>query len=214
MRSGSLSMSTRRAFFVMVMMALLCGASGMRAQQAAAPPAAQAADQLKFSTVDRADIWQVKPDKAAGFESAWAAIKTKLSASDKPDFKELGDSIKIFKVNTAPERLPDRRRHLRVPAHPPSKTLSYDPGKILYAPGHVGARGGRCVVQEDRGRLGDLQRAAPRRRSGRRDGTCMRHAGRLARAGRPVFFDAFMEAGRRGDGERGRCSRRDWHARA
>lgn len=134
MRSGSLSMSTRRAFFVMVIMALLCGASGMRAQQAAAAPAAQAADQLKFSTVAALIVWQVKPDMEAGFESAWGAIKTKLSASDKPDFKELGDSIKIFKVNMtgAPAGSPTA---YVFQLNPPSKTLSYDPSKILYAPG-------------------------------------------------------------------------------
>jgi hypothetical protein len=136
MRSGSLSVSTRRAFFVMVMVALLCGASGMRAQQAAAAaPAAQAAqdDPFKFSTENELILFQVKPEKTADFESAWGAIKDKLSKSDKADWKELGDSLKIYKVAAAAAAGNPVIYVFQL--NPPSKTLSYDPGKILYAPG-------------------------------------------------------------------------------
>src|SRR5690348_16954580 len=105
MFSGSLSMSTRRGLLVVMVAAMLCGASGLRslhAQAAAAPAQAPAADDsLKFSTDAAVIIWQVKPGSAADFESAWTTIKTKLSASDKPEWKELGDGLKIFKVSAA-----------------------------------------------------------------------------------------------------------------
>jgi hypothetical protein len=123
----------------MVMVALLCGASGMRAQQAApAAPAAQE-DPFKFSSDNELILFQVKPEKATDFETAWAAIKDKLSKSDKPDWKELGDSIKVYKVAaaaTAPAAGAAANPIIYVfQLMPPSKTLSYDPGKILYAPG-------------------------------------------------------------------------------
>ena len=81
MRSGSLSMSTRRAFFLVAVLALLCGASGMRAHQAAAPAAPPAQeDPFKFSGVENELIlFQVKPEKATDFEAAWSAIKDKLT---------------------------------------------------------------------------------------------------------------------------------------
>lgn len=136
MREGSLSTSTRRAFFAMVIVALLCGSSGMRAQQAA--PAAQE-DPFKFSTDNELILFQVKPEKAADFEAAWAAIKDKLTKSDKADWKELGESLKIFKVaaaaTAAPAGQPPSPIIYVFQLSPPSKTLSYDPGKILYAPG-------------------------------------------------------------------------------
>ena len=123
---GSLSMSTRRAFVLVMMMTLLCGA-GMRAQQAAAP----AADGFMFGGKSMLVMWQVKPEAAADFSSTWAAIKTKLAASDKPDIKELGDSLNIFKVaaQDAPAGSPAIFVFQLMPS---SKTLSYDPGKILF----------------------------------------------------------------------------------
>jgi hypothetical protein len=137
MRSGSLLVSTRRPFFVMVMMALLCGASGMRAQQApppaAAPAAAAAPDQFKFSNDAVLVLFQVKPEAAAEFATTWTAIKAKLQGSDKPDLKELGDSLKIFKVSA---ETPAGNPIIFVfQLNPPSKTMSYDPGKILYESG-------------------------------------------------------------------------------
>jgi len=131
---GSRSMSTRRAFFLVVAVALLCGASAMRAQQAAPPaaPAAPAADPFKFSADHVLMMLQAKPEKAADFESAWSAIKDKLSKSDKPDYKALGDSLNYFKVTGMPAGSPN----LYVfDLNPPSKTLSYDPGKILFDAG-------------------------------------------------------------------------------
>ena len=129
---GSRSMSTRRAFFVLLFAALLCGASGMRAQQAAAPPAPP--DALMFTGESAMIIFQVKPDKAADFESAWAAIRDKLSKTDKADYKELGDSLKIFKVSMAAP--PAGANVVYVfQINSPSKKLSYDPVKLLYNSG-------------------------------------------------------------------------------
>jgi hypothetical protein len=116
--------------------ALLCGAAGLRAQPqgaAQAPPAGgQPADQFLFSGDAGLIIFQVKPDKAADFESAWMEIKTKLSASDKPDLKAQGESIKIYKIAAPPNPADPVGFLLQV--DPPSKA-SYDPGKIMFAPG-------------------------------------------------------------------------------
>jgi hypothetical protein len=64
----------------------------------------------------------VKPEGTADFESMFAAIKTKLAASDKPDLKALGDSLRIYKVEGAPT--PDGQLYFFV-ADPASKTTSY-----------------------------------------------------------------------------------------
>lgn len=148
MGSGSLSTSTRRALFGLTVAALLCGASGERSVLAAgqagggqAPPAGQAPaqapaapaqqeDSLKFKTDNGLILFQVKPDKTADFESAWTEIKTKLMASDKPDAKELGQSMNIYKSTVAGASV-----IYVFELNPASKTLSYDPTQILYAPG-------------------------------------------------------------------------------
>jgi hypothetical protein len=114
--------------------ALLCGASGLqnlRAQDPAAPPAAP--DSLKLSGDSAILIWTVKSAGAADFESAWGAIKTALSASEKPDLKELGTSINMFKV-TNPGAAGSPAVYI-FNLNPPSKVLSYDPVKILFSPG-------------------------------------------------------------------------------
>ena len=169
MRSGSLSMSTRRALFGLTVAALLCGASGGRGVQAAGqpdgnqapagqPPAGQppggqapagqqqaapaaSEDQLKFKTDNGVIIFQVKPDKTADFESAWTEIKTKLMASDKPDWKDLGESMNIYKSTATGDAV-----IYVFELNPASKTLSYDPSKILYAPGSGWERAAADVI--------------------------------------------------------------------
>jgi len=147
MGSGSLSTSTRRAVFGVMVMALFCGAAGLRAQGQSAPPAGQPPagqapaaaapatpqeDALKFNSEAAVVIWQIKPEKAADFESAWAAIRTKLAASDKPDFKELNSSLKLFKA-VVPAAANQPVVYI-MEMNPASKTQSYDPARILYAP--------------------------------------------------------------------------------
>ena len=108
---------------------------GVAAQEQAPPAAGQQAaqaDALKFSTEAAVVIWQVKAANAADFESSWTAIKTKLGASDKPDLKELGDSLKIFKASVPTAA--DQPVVYVMEISPASKTLSYDPARILYTP--------------------------------------------------------------------------------
>ena len=118
---------------------LAFGAAVAEARQAAAaaPPAAQA-DQFMFTSDAGQVIFQVKPASSADFESAWGDIKTKLSASDKPDWKALGDSISLWKVATPGAA--DAPVIFVLQINPASKTLSYDPGKILFATGGLWER--------------------------------------------------------------------------
>jgi hypothetical protein len=78
---------------------------------------------------------QVVGDKTAEFEAAWAAIKEKLSKSQKPELKAFADSLgKMYKVSLPPD-----------PANPiaiyvflveqPSSAQSYHPVKVLYESG-------------------------------------------------------------------------------
>jgi hypothetical protein len=132
MRAGS--MSIRRAVVGAMTAAVLCGASGIRAQgQAPAAGAPAAADQFMFTSEAGLVIFQVKPAAAADFESAWSEIKTKLTASDKPDWKAMGDSMSIWKVAGAGAAA-DAPAIYVLQINPAVKTLSYDPGKILFAP--------------------------------------------------------------------------------
>jgi hypothetical protein len=146
MVSGFLSASTRRGLMIVMVAALLCGASVSQAQAqapapaappaqapAAAPPAAP--DTLKITGDSAVLIWQVKPAGAADFESAWGAIKTALMASDKPDMKELGTSFTMYKV--AVPGAPAGPAVYVFTVSSPSKTLSYDPVKILYNAGSL-----------------------------------------------------------------------------
>ena len=136
MFAGFLSASSRRAFLVVSAAALICAASTVRATPQQAAAAGGADDPFKINGDFGMLVFQVKPDKASDFESAWSTIKDKLSKSDKPDLKELGESIKVFKVNVAgapaaPGAAPQPAVYIFYFA-PPSKSLSYEPTKILY----------------------------------------------------------------------------------
>jgi hypothetical protein len=133
MFAGSLSAFSRRAFLVVGMAVLMCGAPSLLAQAQAQTPAPEAPDPLKFTGDFVLLVYQVKSDKAADFESGWAAVKDKLSKSDKPDLKELGESLKIFKLNTPAAAGADVVYVFHL--NPPSKTQSYDPTKIIYFSG-------------------------------------------------------------------------------
>jgi hypothetical protein len=79
---------------------------------------------------------QVKADKAADFESAWAAIRAGLAKSDKPDLKQLGDSLKMFKIDAPPVDMAGNKAVTYIfQLNPPIKTQSYDPTKILFFSG-------------------------------------------------------------------------------
>jgi hypothetical protein len=126
MFSGSLSASTRRAFLLLGVATLLCAASSLRAQPALGQ---DAADPFKINGDFGLLVFSIKADKAADFESAWTTIKDKLTKSDKADYKELGESVKIFKVTTAPAAGAPIVYIFHL--NPPSK-MSYEPVKILY----------------------------------------------------------------------------------
>jgi len=149
MRSGSTS--TRRASSILLTAALLFGAAGLRAQQqggapagggqapagggqAAAAPAA--ADQFVFNSDGGLIIFQVKPDKTADFETFWTEVKTKLSGSDKPDAKQMGESLTIWKHAGTANSPTDPAVYI-VQMNPAVKGSTYDPSKFMFAPGSI-----------------------------------------------------------------------------
>ena len=96
----------RRRSFGLGLAALLCAASGIKAQPlqgAAAPQAGAAApapaDPFKFSNDFTLLVNSIKAAKAADFESAWTAIKDKLSKSDKPGLKEMAEIVGVDHVS-------------------------------------------------------------------------------------------------------------------
>lgn len=97
-------------------------------QQAAAPP--QEVDALKFATTSPVIlINQVKAEKAADFESAWAEMRAAFGKSDKPEVKAFGETLnKLFKVQMPPGPAVIYIFQL----DPPSTAFSYNPVKILY----------------------------------------------------------------------------------
>jgi hypothetical protein len=129
---------SRRVMVVAGLLAVvLAGARVVGAQEAAAP----GPDQFMFQAPAALIQWQVKADKATDFESAWVALRTKLSASATPEHKAIGDSLKMFKSEAAPVDAPG--------AGPivtyyfliePASTTSYDPSKLLYETGELFAR--------------------------------------------------------------------------
>jgi len=113
---------------------MLVFSSSVWAQGAAAgAPAAAPEDPMKFSTDSALMLYNVKPEKTADFEAMWAAIRAKLAASDKPELKALGDSLRIYKSTGAPN--PGQGQTYFFVADPASKTTSYNLIWILYSSG-------------------------------------------------------------------------------
>jgi hypothetical protein len=104
-------------------------------QAPAAQPAAPTppADPFKFSTDSAVMIYGIAQDKVPAFESMWAAIRTKLAASEKPDLKALGDSLTIMKV-TSPLQAGQGQTYFFI-ADPASQTTSYSLVYLLYSAG-------------------------------------------------------------------------------
>ena len=132
-RPGVCSFLRGLASLTVVAVVFGAGPSVALAQDPPAPPApAEKPDPLKFTTHEFVLVYnQVKPDKTMDFESSWATIKAGLAKSEKPELKELGESIKIFKVDAPPGPTVNYFFTLS----PPSKTQSYDPTKILFQSG-------------------------------------------------------------------------------
>jgi hypothetical protein len=137
--AGFASAMSRRAVVAVGLAAALSAASIASAQQAPAAPAAPAppaagapqtpqADPFKFTTDAGGWLWQVKPEQAASFEGAWKEIRTKLLSAERADLKELGSSIRMYKIVGDPG--PQGVSYLFV-ADPASKTLSYNPSPAI-----------------------------------------------------------------------------------
>ena len=137
-RSGFLPAVDRRALVALVLAAGLSATAGVRAaagsaslepQQAPAQPAA--ADPFQFSHDGPfMMVWTIKPDRADGFEKAWMSIKDALAKSSNAEHKSFGDGMAIFRLAEAP---PAGQPVVFVfQMNPPSKSLSYNPVKILF----------------------------------------------------------------------------------
>jgi hypothetical protein len=116
-------------------------ASGGTLQARQDPPAQQPAqpppqDLLKFSTTSPVLIvGQIKPDRVADFESAWAMIRAEFAKTDRPEVKEFAATLgKFYKVNFAapPAGSPPPPTVYIFQIDSPSTTQSYLPGKIIY----------------------------------------------------------------------------------
>lgn len=125
--SGFTSVVSRRMFVAVALGASLFVGSNAWAQAA---PAEQ--DAFKFSTDSAVMIYSIKPDKAAGFEALWSALRTKALASEKPDLKALGESLKIFKVQSA---VPEGQGQMYFFFADPAAKISYQIVPLLYNSG-------------------------------------------------------------------------------
>jgi hypothetical protein len=101
-----------------------------QAAAGAAPAAAAPQDNFKFSTDTAVMIYALAPDKAAAFETLWKSILTKLAASEKPELKELGANLKIYKVDAGSQ--PGQPQMYFMTADPVSKTQTYNITTLLY----------------------------------------------------------------------------------
>jgi hypothetical protein len=124
-----------RRVMVAFMLALALGATpgaayaqGSAAQQPQQPPAE---DPFKFSHDGPfLVVWTIIPDRADGFEKAWLTIKDALAKSTNAEHKALGDGLTLYRVTSAPKA--GEPTVFVFQLNPPSKTLSYNPVKILF----------------------------------------------------------------------------------
>jgi len=91
-----------------------------------APAAAAQADPFKFTSDAAAIVWTIKADQTQQFEDVWKVIRGRMAASDKPDLKAMGDSLKIYKMpSPAGQPVP----YLFV--MDPASKLTYEPSPFL-----------------------------------------------------------------------------------
>jgi hypothetical protein len=129
--SRVLPVSSRRVWMAFGLAAVLCLASGVRAQPTPGqdPAPAPPPDQLKFNLdVPLLLIYGIKPDRTADFEALWAGIRAGLGKSDKPDLKAFAETLVVFKVDV---KIPGQVLYAFHFEHP-SKTYSYNPVPLLY----------------------------------------------------------------------------------
>ncbi len=113
-----------------------------------APAAPEPPDQLKF-TIDGPVVLinQIKTDKAADFEAAWADIRAAIAKTDKAEVKAFGETLtKLYKVDLPPADMQGVKTSIYVfHIDTPSKSHSYNPVKILYETLH----GGGVLTREE-----------------------------------------------------------------
>ena len=137
-RSGFLASVSLRAVAVAGLVMLF--------SMAPRPAAAQdQPDPLKFSaTTPVLLINQIKAEKAADFEAAWAAMRAAFAKVEKADIKAFGETLgKMYKVDMPPSAAVIYIFHLETP----STTISYNPVKILYET--IQANGGMTREEAD-----------------------------------------------------------------
>lgn len=123
---GSGSTLGRRVVLSLGLAAVL-GTALVVAQTPPAQTPPPAADPFKFSSEAAVVLWVVKPDQTQAFEDVWKVIRGRLAATDKPDLKALGESLKVYKMPSQPGQ-PVQYLFL---ADPASKTASYAPSPFL-----------------------------------------------------------------------------------
>jgi hypothetical protein len=123
--SGFASALCRRALSTLVLAAVVGGGSVAWAQDAAAK------DDFKFTADAAVVLWVIAPDGVAPFDSAWTAIRAKLAASEKPEYREVASSLRIFKSTAASA---EGQTYFFV-IDPTSKTTSYNITFLLYEAG-------------------------------------------------------------------------------
>jgi len=136
--SELLSASSRRLLVAVSLAALVCSGSSVLAQDPAAAPKQEPPDLLKLTNDYVLIMNQIKADKAADFEASWDKIHAGLAKSTKDDLKQLGESIKIFKIDVPPADVPGgtgKAVTYIFQLFPPVKTQSYQPTKILFESG-------------------------------------------------------------------------------
>ena len=133
------SASSRRTMVAILLAGFAFTAVSVQAQDAPAPAAAPAQDAaaaaappaddpFKFTTDAALMIFYVKPEQTTAFENVWGSIRGRLAASEKPDLKALGDSLKIYRAPGDPT--PQGFTYFFV-ADPVSKSLTYSPSPFL-----------------------------------------------------------------------------------
>lgn len=131
MRSlGVRSAASRRTIVAVLFAGSLFAAVSVQAQDApaaAAAPAPAPPDPFKFTTDAAVMIYSVKADQTTPFENVWSQIRGRLAASEKPELKALGDSLRVYRVPGTTEQ----GASYFVIADPASKTLSYSPSPFL-----------------------------------------------------------------------------------
>jgi hypothetical protein len=146
--SGSRPAAGWRTVGAFGLAALLAGVSQVSAQTPPPPPPAQTPPPAQQAQPPAQEdplrlkgdmpviiINQIAQEKTAEFEAAWAAIRERLSKSDKPELKAFGDTLsKMYRVSVPPDQSGGSAIYV-FQIDQPSSTQSYHPVEILFKSG-------------------------------------------------------------------------------